>query len=57
MFPGKRFRYTYYNKSDGPIHASIETLDRTVSVPLSVPSLPLVEQKLDYFCQSLSVSP
>lgn len=49
MFPGKRFRYTYYNKSDGPIHASIETLDRMVSVPLSVPSLPLVEQKLDYF--------
>ena len=32
--PGKRFRYTHYNKSDGPIHASIEALDRMVSLGL-----------------------
>lgn len=25
---GKRFRYTYYDKACGPIHASIESLDR-----------------------------
>lgn len=25
---GKRFDYTYYNKEDGPIHSSIEALDR-----------------------------
>lgn len=34
IFPGKRFRYTYYDKACGPIHASIESLDRKVSVCL-----------------------
>ena len=29
---GSRFKYTYYNKEDGPIHKSIENLDRCVSV-------------------------
>ena len=57
MFSGKRFRYTYYNRSDGPIHASIEALARTVSVSLSVPSLPgPVERTLDYFWQSVCPS-
>lgn len=26
---GKRFRYTHHNKADGPVHASIEALDKT----------------------------
>lgn len=28
---GKRFRYTFHNKADGPIHTSIEKLDFAVS--------------------------
>lgn len=28
---GQRFRYTYYDKSYGPIHKSIENLDKAVS--------------------------
>lgn len=33
---GKRFRFSYYNQADGPIHSSIEKLDRAVStLPLS----------------------
>lgn len=28
---GQRFRYTYYDKSCGPIHKSIENLDHVVS--------------------------
>jgi predicted class III extradiol MEMO1 family dioxygenase len=33
---GKRFRYTYHNKADGPIHASIEKLDFAVSYTITV---------------------
>lgn len=32
---GDRFRFTYYDASCGPIHQSIETLDRKVSQVLS----------------------
>lgn len=28
---GQRFRYTYYDESCGPIHKSIENLDKAVS--------------------------
>ena len=28
---GSRFHYTHHNKGDGPIHSSIEILDRDVS--------------------------
>ena len=30
MHAGSRFRYTYYDKSHGPIHSSIENLDKMV---------------------------
>ena len=32
LLSGKRFRYTYHNKTDGPIHSSIEKLDLAVSL-------------------------
>lgn len=35
IFSGKRFRFTSYDKSKGPIHSSIEALDRSVSVQVS----------------------
>lgn len=30
---GKRFSYTHYDESYGPIHKSIEKLDKNVSMP------------------------
>lgn len=35
---GRRFRYTFYDKSWGEIHQSIQTLDRTVSIFVRMPT-------------------
>lgn len=31
---GQRFRYTHYDESDGPIHKSIEKLDKEVRMQI-----------------------
>jgi len=30
LFLGRRFKFTYYDESHGPIHSSIEKLDKMV---------------------------